>query len=236
MTLVSAPGVAASETPSATASSVTAPSSDPTPSSGLASGALVFAENCLGCHGPQGRGGVGPTLEPAGFASLVSDMVERGGIDMPAFGQALGQGQIDAVAAYVSQELAAPVSRTARTAEGGEIYRLYCAGCHSATGRGGALTEGRNAPDISQYPAAQALAAMILGRGNMPAFAGNTLDLRQQTAVARYVEVLVEPPSPGGYGLGYLGPVPEGAVAAAGLLVLIALAVWLAWKTREAAP
>ena len=81
-----------------------------------------------------------------------------------------------------------------------------------------------------------ALAAMILGRGNMPVFAGNTLDVRQQTAVARYVEVLVEPPSPGGRGLGYLGPVPEGAVAAAGLLVLIALAVWLAWKTRKAVP
>lgn len=230
MTLASAPGVAASETPSAAPSSVTTPSSD------LAFGALVFAGNCLGCHGPEGRGGVGPTLEPAGFASLVSAMVDRGGIDMPAFGQALDQAQIDAVAEYVSQELAAPVSRTAKTAEGGDIYRLYCAGCHSATGRGGALTEGPNAPDISQYPAAQALAAMILGRGNMPAFAGNTLDLRQQTAVARYVEVLVEPPSPGGYGLGYLGPVPEGAVAAVGLLVLIALAVWLSWKSRKAVP
>jgi ubiquinol-cytochrome c reductase cytochrome c subunit len=163
-------------------------------------------------------------------------MVELGGFDMPPFGQALDEGQIDAVATYVSQELAAPVSRTAKAAEGGEIYRLYCAGCHSATGRGGALTEGGNAPDISQYPAAQALAAMILGRGNMPVFAGNTLDVRHQTAVARYVEVLVEPPSPGGYGLGYFGPVPEGAVAALGLLVLIAVAVWLSWKTRGAVP
>ena len=229
--LTFAPRVTASESPSAEPSpAVSASSSD------LASGAVVFAGNCVGCHGRQGRGGVGPTLEPAGFASLVAAMVEQGGIDMPPFGQALDEAEIDAVAEFVSQVLADPVARTAKVAQGGEIYRLYCAGCHSATGRGGALTQGRNAPDISQYPAAQALAAMIRGRGNMPAFAGNTLDLRQQAAVALYVEVLVEPPSPGGRGLGYLGPVPEGAAAAGGLLVLIALAVWLAWKTRKAAP
>ena len=211
-------------------------SASPAPSSDVVSGAVVYAENCVGCHGREGLGGVGPTLQPAGFASLVAAMVEQGGIEMPPFGQALDDAQVHAVAEFVSQELADPVVRTAKVAEGGGIYRLYCAGCHSATGRGGALTRGPNAPDISRYPAAEALAAMILGRGNMPVFAGNTLDVRQQAAVALYVEVLVEPPSPGGRGLGYLGAVPEGAAAAAGLLVLIALAVWLAWKTRKAAP
>jgi len=225
------PVARASESPSIAPSPGT-----PAPSLNVVSGAVVYAENCVGCHGREGLGGVGPTLQPAGFASLVAAMVEQGGIDMPPFGQALDEAQIDAVAGFVSQELADSVSRTARVAQGGEIYRLYCAGCHSATGRGGALTRGPNAPDISRYPAAEALAAMILGRGNMPVFAGNTLDARQQAAVALYVEVLVEPPSPGGRGLGYLGAVPEGAAAAAGLLVLIALAVWLAWKTRRAAP
>ena len=171
----------------------------------VVAGATVFADNCAGCHGPEGRGGVGPTLEPAGFASLVAVMVAQGGLDMPAFDPGLDEAQIDDVAAFVAQELSAPISRTADVTEGGELYRLYCAGCHSST-----------------------------GRGEMPAFAGNTLDVRQQTAVARYVEVLVEPPSPGGRGLGYFGPVPEGAVAALGLLVIIALAVWLAWKTRGA--
>jgi ubiquinol-cytochrome c reductase cytochrome c subunit len=197
-------------------------------------GAAVFADNCAGCHGPDGRGGVGPTLAPAGFASLVAAMVAQGGLDMPAFDPGLDESQTDDVAAFVSQELSAPSARAAGVTEGGELYRLYCAGCHSSTGRGGALTVGRNPPDISQYPAAMALAAMILGRGEMPVFAGNTVDVRQQTAVARYVEVLVEPPSPGGRGLGYFGPVPEGAVAALGLLLIIALAVWLAWKTRGA--
>ena len=196
----------------------------------------VFAENCSGCHGTIGQGGFGPPLAAAGFASLVAPMVEEGGIEMPPFGDQLSDAQIQGVAAYVAQSLAVPAARTAVTAEGGEIYRLYCAGCHSTTGRGGGLTRGRNAPDISQFPAAEALAAMIRGRGNMPAFAGNTLDVRQQTAVGLYVDVLVDPPSPGGHGLGYLGPVTEGAVSAVALLILIFLAVWLAWKSRTAAP
>jgi ubiquinol-cytochrome c reductase cytochrome c subunit len=219
-----------------------APSTEATPAATSAVDAAgdpaaeVFAENCSGCHGSRGEGGFGPPLAAAGFAELVAPMVEQGGIQMPAFGDQLSEAQIQAVAEYVAASVADPAARTAVVADGGQIYRLYCAGCHSATGRGGALTRGRNAPDISQYPAAEALAAMILGRGNMPAFAGNTLDVRQQAAVGLYVNVLVDPPSPGGRGLGYLGPVTEGAVSALALLILIFLAVWLAWKSRTAAP
>jgi ubiquinol-cytochrome c reductase cytochrome c subunit len=198
--------------------------------------AEIFAENCSGCHGTRGEGGFGPSLAPAGFASLVGPMVEEGGIQMPAFSDQLSDAQIQSVAEYVAASIADPASHEAVAADGGVIYRLYCAGCHSTTGRGGALTRGRNAPDLSQFPAAEALAAMILGRGNMPAFAGNTLDVRQQAAVGLYVGVLVDPPSPGGRGLGYLGPVTEGAVSAVALLILIFLAVWLAWKSRTAAP
>jgi ubiquinol-cytochrome c reductase cytochrome c subunit len=163
-------------------------------------------------------------------------MVEQGGISMPPFAGVLSEDDVNAVAGFVAGELADPAAREAEVGPGGDLYRLYCAGCHSATGRGGALTRGNNAPDISQYPAAEALAAMILGRGNMPSFAGNTLDVKQQAAVGVYVEVLVDPPSPGGRGLGYLGPVPEGAVGAIALLLLILIAVWLAWRSRTATP
>jgi ubiquinol-cytochrome c reductase cytochrome c subunit len=208
----------------------------PAVEAGADPGAVVFAQNCAGCHGSRGEGGFGPPLAPAGFASLVIPMVEEGGIQMPSFSDQLSDAEIQAVAAYVAAHIADPASHEAVVSGGGETYRLYCAGCHSTTGRGGALTRGRNAPDMSQYPAAEALAAMILGRGNMPAFAGNTLDVRQQTAVGLYVSVLVDPPSPGGRGLGYLGPVTEGAVSAVALLILIFLAVWLAWKSRTAAP
>ena len=197
-------------------------------------GAVVFAENCSGCHGAVGGGGFGPPLLTAGSSSLVSTMVEEGGIDMPPFAEALDPDEIRAVADHVAQKLAAPVTHSARAAEGGEIFRLYCSGCHGATGAGGALTVGGNAPPLRDFPPAEALAAMYYGRRNMPAFGRGTLDLRQQTAVALYVEVLADPPSPGGFGLGYVGPVSEGMVAGGALAVLILLGVWLAWKHRRA--
>ena len=200
-------------------------------------GGRVFAENCSGCHGARGEGYVGPPLAPAGFASLVSSMVEQGGVSMPPFGAQLSRQDIDAVAQFVSQEIADPVSRTAEAPQGGDLFRLYCSGCHSSTGSGGAMPVGRNAPNIRRFPPAEALAAMILGRGNMPALAGNAFDVRQQTSIALYVQVLApDPPSPGGAGLGYLGPVPEGAVGAVALLLLILIAVWLAWRSRKAVP
>ncbi len=225
----------ASSTASPKASPISA-SSPVAPAGDGSSGAAVFTQNCAGCHGARGEGAFGPPLAPAGFASLVGPMVEQGGIQMPPFANALDETQIKAVADYVAASIADPATHDAEVSRGGETYRLYCSGCHSATGRGGALTVGRNAPDISQYPAAEALAAMILGRGDMPAFAGNTLDVTQQTAVGLYVAELIPPDSPGGAGLWYLGPVPEGAFGALGLLVLIFLAVWLAWRSRKAAP
>jgi len=167
-------------------------------------------------------------------------MVAKGGLSMPAFAAPTGglsDQQIQLVATYVADHIADPSTRTARSADGGEIFRLYCSGCHGATGRGGAMAEGRNAPSIAQYPAAEAIAAMIYGRGNMPAFAGNALDLRQQTAVALYVQsAVVSPQSPGGHGLGYLGPVSEGFVAALGLGGLILISAWLAWPSRRSRP
>jgi ubiquinol-cytochrome c reductase cytochrome c subunit len=220
-----------------TAPALAAQGASPSPGAGQSvSGASVFLQNCSGCHGPKGEGAFGPPLAPAGFASLVGPMVLQGGVQMPSFRDALSQEQIDAVAEYVATSLADPASHEAELGRGGDLYRLYCAGCHSATGRGGALTSGQNAPNIAQYPAAEALAAMILGRGQMPVFAGNTLDVTQQTSVGLYVEHLVEPASPGGAGLWYLGPVPEGLFGGIGLVILVLLAVWLAWKSRKAVP
>lgn len=225
--------------PAGSGSFTPAPIPQPLPSTTYAagSGGRVYAENCAGCHGASGEGYVGPPLAPAGFASLVAPMVELGGISMPPFGGALSARDLDAVATYVSQQLSDPQARTAEVPPGGDLFRLYCSGCHSATGSGGAMAVGNNAPNIRQYPAAEALAAMILGRGNMPSFAGNTFDVREQASVARYVEVLApQPPSPGGAGLSYLGPVPEGAVGAIALFLLILIAVWLAWRSRGVAP
>ncbi len=210
----------------------------PVPSSTFAPGTAgrLYADNCSGCHGAEGEGLVGPPLAAAAFASLVGPMVAEGGISMPPFAGVLSDQDVDAVSGFVASELSDPDARTAQVAPGGDLFRLYCSGCHSTTGSGGAMPSLNNAPNIRQYPPAEALAAMILGRGNMPSFAGNTFDVRQQAAVALYVQVLDDPPSPGGDGLWYLGPVTEGAAGAVALLFLILIAVWLAWPSRKALP
>lgn len=192
-------------------------------------GSSVYANSCARCHGLRGQGGVGPTLAAAAFPGLVAPKVRVGGGGMPAFEGRLPEADIDNVSAFVAQELADPAASTASVADGGVLFRLYCAGCHGATGRGGALVEGSNAPSLEGMPAANALAAVIKGPQNMPVFTG-TLDVRQQASVARYIQAaLTEPDTPGGYGLGFIGPVVEGIVSWIGLVVLIFIAVWLAW-------
>ena len=209
------------------ASDSTAPAAGP--------GAAIFAANCSGCHGDHGEGLIGPSQAADAFPSLVAGMVRRGGVQMPAFPQ-FSPVQVDEVAGYVATQIAAPQAHDATVGEGQQLFHLYCSGCHSSTGRGGALSQGRNAPRLSNYPAAEAIAAMILGRGNMPIFAGTTFNLRQTASVALFVETLESPASPGGWGLGYVGPVTEGFAAAGGLGLLILLTVWLAWGKGQVKP
>jgi ubiquinol-cytochrome c reductase cytochrome c subunit len=59
----------------------------------------------------------------------------------------------------------------------------------------------------------------------MPRFGPRQLDRHAIDSVARYVVSLREPPDPGGWSLGHLGPVAEGAVAwllAGSVLILLA--------------
>ena len=231
--LVAAAASAATPTPSPAS-----PSAAPLPGSGAA----LFAQNCSGCHGARGEGGYGPPLAADAFPSLVAGMVARGGampgagnLAMPPFRRQFSDAQIAAVASYVATSIADPAARAGNVNEGGDLYRLYCSGCHSATSRGGALSQGPNAPVLADFPAAMSIAATLYGPGNMPLFAPSVFDVRQQASVALYVQVLERPPSPGGHGLGWLGPVSEGFAALGGLLILLALTVWLAWgKSRQA--
>jgi ubiquinol-cytochrome c reductase cytochrome c subunit len=220
-------------TPSPTAEPSPSATAPAPPLAADASGAQIYSALCAPCHGARGEGGSGPSLAAAAFAGIVAPKVRVGGGGMPAFGDTLTADQVGRVSTYVAEEVADAEARSATVPEGGEVYRLYCAGCHGATGRGGALTTGVNAPSFAGIPAANALSAMLVGPGNMPSLAG-ALDSRQQAAVSRYVELLLEPPAPGGHGLWFIGPFVEGAVSwvAAGVLVLVS--IWLARGRRGA--
>jgi mono/diheme cytochrome c family protein len=65
-------------------------------------GATVFQEECSGCHGDAGQGGVGPQLAGSGVdAAQVTAAVEQGRGIMPA-GLVSGQDEADVVAYVVS--------------------------------------------------------------------------------------------------------------------------------------
>ncbi|WP_217914663.1 PQQ-binding-like beta-propeller repeat protein [Miltoncostaea marina] len=74
-------------------------------------GRTVFAENCSSCHGADGRGGNGgpdlSKLPNARVPERVAAKVRNGGNGMPAFRDTLTPNQINDVAAYVANAVAA---------------------------------------------------------------------------------------------------------------------------------
>ena len=188
----------------------------------------LYQENCVPCHGKDGEGSdIAPSLKAAGDSALIEPKVTEGGGGMPVFSEILDEQQIKDVSDYVAQNVADPSTHGATAGEGSDVWRLYCTPCHGSTGRGGALTSSPNAPNLGETGGADALIDMQEGPGEMPVFA-DTLAYRQQTAVALYVQdVIVQPPSPGGWGIGYWGPVPEGFFALfLGLGGLVVFARW----------
>ncbi|HEY0517881.1 MAG TPA: cytochrome c, partial [Ilumatobacteraceae bacterium] len=115
---------------------------------------------------------------------------------------------------------------TADLAEGGEDFRLACAACHQAAGRGGALRF-EEAPSLLRSTPLQVAEAMRTGPGTMPVFGSQAFDDARVAGIARYVEYLHQPTDVGGEPLWHFGPLAEGMIAfvaaillAAGLLVI----------------
>ena len=60
--------------------------------------------------------------------------------------------------------------RTPEMALGGALFRANCASCHDFSGKGGALTDGKFAPSLTETTRAAIYAAMLTGPQNMPVF------------------------------------------------------------------
>ncbi|MFF4291934.1 c-type cytochrome, partial [Streptomyces sp. NPDC001633] len=155
------------------------------------------------------------------------------------------QAEIDQLAAYIASLGAGPNVPTknqyspegADAAKGGELFRTNCAQCHNFTGKGGALTHGKYAPDLTGVSNKHIYEAMQTGPQNMPSFPDTTMPEQQKRDIIAYVKAVNsdDTPSPGGLALGGLGPVSEGLFAwIFGLGALIALAVWVAAHTAKA--
>lgn len=103
-------------------------------------GQSIFVNTCFGCHGADGRGGIGfPNLTDDEwiYGGTPDDIVYsikegRQGV-MPPWGETLGEEKLSAVLHYILSEN--EIERTFRAElveEGKTTYQTYCQACHSA--------------------------------------------------------------------------------------------------------
>lgn len=120
----------------------------------------LYAENCAGCHGTEGRGGAAIALADPVYLAIADDATMRKiiangvrGTAMPAFGESAGgmltDKQIDVITSEIRLrwsrrgilDSANPPSHTPKSAgnalQGEAAYKTYCASCHGPSGRGG---------------------------------------------------------------------------------------------------
>ena len=213
----------------------------------IAEGHKLFLANCASCHGKNAEGTQNaPSLIGVGAAS-VDFQVSTGRMPGAASGPQLevkpvqfNASQTSKMAAYVASLAPGPaipdaslLAANGDSTRGGELFRINCAMCHNAAGAGGALTQGKYAPNLMGADPKEIYEALITGPQNMPVFNDANLTPADKNDVITYLMFLESNPSPGGNELGNLGPVVEGLfVWLAVLGGIIGITVWLGAKSN----
>lgn len=222
----------------------------------IAEGKAIYDVACITCHGMnlQGVEDRGPSLVGTG-AGATYFQVHSG--RMPAADNEAqaqrkkprySEHQTMALAAYVDSHGGGPEivrdadgsvsqetlrgrsgeSRAEEIAQGSELFRLNCASCHNFTGRGGALSAGKYAPILDPANEQELYQAMLTGPQNMPKFSDRQLTPDEKKDIIAYIKATDDKVSPGGYSLGGLGPVTEGAALwLVGIVALIGATLWI---------
>jgi ubiquinol-cytochrome c reductase cytochrome c subunit len=196
----------------------------------------LFLQSCSSCHGFDARGvaGQGPSLVGAGAAAAdfylstgrmpLSEPTEQPLRTEPAYKDE----DIDALVEYIGS-LGGPAIPVVHPEDGSlrlglELFSDNCAGCHHISAAGGIVT-GAVAPSLADATPTQIAEAIRTGPYVMPRFGSEEIDQHELDSIVRYVELTKNPDDRGGWGIGHVGPVPEGMVAwlfAGAVLVLVA--------------
>jgi quinol---cytochrome-c reductase cytochrome c subunit len=211
-------------------------------------GEQLYNNTCLSCHGAalDGVKDRGPSLIGVGDAAVYFQ-VSTGRMPM-ARQEAQAQRkpvkftpeEIDALGAFIQSRGGGPEKpeesgaalRGDGSARGGELFRLNCSACHNFTGRGGALSSGKFAPELDGVTEEQIYTAMLTGPQNMPKFSDRQLTPEEKKDIIAYIKSVTDGNNnPGGAALGGLGPVSEGLIAfIVGIAALIGVTLWIGAK------
>jgi cytochrome c oxidase cbb3-type subunit 3 len=163
-----------------------------TPATEVTDFSRLYARNCSGCHGADGRLGAARPLDDPLYLALVGEDTLRGviargvpGTSMPAFAQAAGGSltdqQIDILVKemrgrwarpeefkntvfppYSAQEATAMGSGPGNAQHGAATYTTYCAQCHGADGGGEATGGSVTDPAYLALASDQALRTAVI--------------------------------------------------------------------------
>ncbi|MBV8989232.1 MAG: c-type cytochrome [Solirubrobacterales bacterium] len=236
-------------------SGIVRPTTEPTTPS-VELGAQLYAGNCASCHGIAGSGitsprrgagnilGAGPSLR--GVGALAPDFYLRTGYmplpsihDQPGPDRVLfSETEIRSLVAYVASLAPGPAiphpdPAAGNLSEGVQQFSLHCAGCHQIIARGGFVT-GAMVPPLQSVTPTQIAEAVRIGPYLMPRFSAKQITDAQLNSIIKYVVSTRHPSNRGGWGIGNIGPIPEGLVAwwiAAPLLIIACMAVGRRFRT-----
>jgi ubiquinol-cytochrome c reductase cytochrome c subunit len=195
---------------------------------GAESGANLYLQHCVSCHGrsaggvPPGGEHFGPPLEGVGAQS--ADFYLRTGY-MPLeeadrqpvrraspFSDSEIRALVGFIASLGGPPIPQPHPERGNASEGMRLFTENCGGCHQVAARGG-LIVGGTAPDLGSATPTQVAQAVRIGPYLMPKFTKRQLSDAQVDSIIRYVQLTQSPDDRGGWGIGNLGPIPEGLVA-----------------------
>ncbi|MFD1722762.1 c-type cytochrome [Amnibacterium endophyticum] len=210
-------------------------------------GRKLFASNCATCHGMALTGSpTGPSLIGVG-AAAVDFQVGTGRMPLansapqaPVKPKVFTDQQTLAMAAYVASVSPGPaipkasqLALTGDATKGAELFRINCAMCHNVAGAGGALTQGKYAPNLMDTAPVHIYEAMLTGPQNMPVFNDDNISPQEKQDIITALKTQNQESGVGGFELGSIGPVAEGLFLwIFGVGAIIAFTVWLTAKAN----